>query len=226
MVTKSLTKWLSQSHSFQDAFKWWVSSLAIKIWLALQPTFQEYIHWKNEISTDKSFPHSSVGKESTWNAGDPGSIPPGKIPWRRKRLPTPVFWPGEFHGLYSPWGHKESDTTEWTSCLIFPTPWSIACQAPLSMGFSRPEYCNTDLLTDKRFLGLAGSGGKGGDLKYLHQGALSSLKVKNSVPNLKLATHSHVLAWRVPGTGEPGGLLSMGSHRVRHDWSDLAAAAH
>ena len=36
----------------------------------------------------------------------------GKIPWRRERLPTPVFWPGEFHGLYSPWGHKESDRTE------------------------------------------------------------------------------------------------------------------
>ena len=33
-------------------------------------------------------------------------------PWRRQRLPTPVFWPGEFHGLYSPWSHKESDTTE------------------------------------------------------------------------------------------------------------------
>ena len=36
----------------------------------------------------------------------------GKIPWRRERLPTPVFWPGEFHGLYSPWGRKDSDTTE------------------------------------------------------------------------------------------------------------------
>ena len=32
--------------------------------------------------------------------------------WRRERLPTAVFWPGEFHGLYSPWGRKESDTTE------------------------------------------------------------------------------------------------------------------
>ena len=40
-----------------------------------------------------------------------------------------------------------------------------------------------------------------------------------------MATHSSVLAWRILGTGEPGGLLSMGSHRVRHDWSDLAAAA-
>ena len=33
----------------------------------------------------------------------------GKIPWRRESLPTPVFWLREFHGLYSPWGHKESD---------------------------------------------------------------------------------------------------------------------
>ena len=41
----------------------------------------------------------------------------------------------------------------------------------------------------------------------------------------EMATHSSVLAWRIPGTGEPGGLLSMGSHRVRHYWSDLAAAA-
>ena len=40
-----------------------------------------------------------------------------------------------------------------------------------------------------------------------------------------MATHSSVLAWRIPGTGKPGGLPSMGSHRVGHDWSDLAAAA-
>ena len=40
-----------------------------------------------------------------------------------------------------------------------------------------------------------------------------------------MATHSSVLAWRIPETGEPGGLPSMGSHRVRHNWSDLAAAA-
>ena len=40
-----------------------------------------------------------------------------------------------------------------------------------------------------------------------------------------MATHSSVLAWRIPGTGEPGGMPSMGSHRVRHNWSDLAVAA-
>ena len=41
----------------------------------------------------------------------------------------------------------------------------------------------------------------------------------------EMATHSSVLAWRIPGTAEPGGLPSVGSHRVGHDWSDLAAAA-
>ena len=40
-----------------------------------------------------------------------------------------------------------------------------------------------------------------------------------------MATHSSVLAWRISGTGEPGGLPSLGSHRVGHDQSDLAAAA-
>ena len=67
----------------------------------------------------------SAGKESACNAGDLGSIPEledglekGKVThssilaWKRERLPTPVFWPGKFHGLYSPWGCKESDTTE------------------------------------------------------------------------------------------------------------------
>ena len=39
-----------------------------------------------------------------------------------------------------------------------------------------------------------------------------------------MATHSSVLPWRIPGTGDPGGLLSMGSHKVGHDGSDLAAA--
>ena len=42
----------------------------------------------------------------------------------------------------------------------------------------------------------------------------------------EMATHSSVLAWRIPGMGKPGGLSSMGLHRVRHDWSDVAAAAY
>ena len=74
-------------------------------------------------------PYGSAGKESTCNAGNLGSVPGlGKIPWRRERLPTPVFWPGEFHGLCSPWGGKELDTTERLShvylriCFFHPAP--------------------------------------------------------------------------------------------------------
>ena len=86
-----------------------------------------------------------------------------KIPWRRKQQPIPVLVPGKFHGWRnlagcSPWGLKESDTTE-----------------RLHFHFS---------------LSCIGEG---------------------------VATHSSVLAWRIPGTGEPGGLQSMGSHRVGHD---------
>ena len=44
-------------------------------------------------------------------------------------------------------------------------------------------------------------------------------------PEKEMATHSSILAWRIPGTEEPNGLLSMGLHRVGHDWSDLAATA-
>ena len=64
------------------------------------------------------FPHSSVGKSSAYNAGDPGSIPgSGRFPWRKKWQPTPIFLPGESHGQwslmgYSPWDCKESDMTE------------------------------------------------------------------------------------------------------------------
>ena len=63
-------------------------------------------------------PGDSDGKEYACNAGDIGLIFwARKIPWGRKRLPTPVYLPREFHGQrslagYSPWGHKEVDTTE------------------------------------------------------------------------------------------------------------------
>ena len=58
-------------------------------------------------------------KESACSAGDLGSIPGlGRSPWRREWLPTSVFLPGKVNGqrslvYYSPWGHKESDITEW-----------------------------------------------------------------------------------------------------------------
>ena len=60
----------------------------------------------------RGFPGGSVGKESTYDAGEPGSIPgSGKIPWRKEWQPTPVFLTGKLHGQrslagYSPMGHK------------------------------------------------------------------------------------------------------------------------
>ena len=115
------------------------------------------------------YPDSSVGKESTCNAGDPSLIPGlgrsagegiggptplflgfpvaqlaenlpamqetwvkfnswvGKIPWRRERLPTSVFWPREFHEVYSPWGHKELDTTERLSLTSLSQKEKVKC---------------------------------------------------------------------------------------------------
>ena len=59
------------------------------------------------------FPGGSAGKEFASNAGDLGLIPGlGRSPGEGKGFPTPLFWPGEFHELYSPWGRKELDTTE------------------------------------------------------------------------------------------------------------------
>ena len=62
----------------------------------------------------QGFPGGSAGKESARNVGDLGLIPRlGRSPGEGNGwLPTPVFWPGEFHELYRPRGHKESDTIE------------------------------------------------------------------------------------------------------------------
>ena len=59
------------------------------------------------------FPGDSDGKESACNAGDTGSIPGlRRPPGEGKGYPLQLFWPGEFHGLYSPWGCNESDMME------------------------------------------------------------------------------------------------------------------
>ena len=91
----------------------WKKYLHILIALLL---FQQYCNYRG-------FPGGSDGKESACNAGDPGSIYWGKIPWRREWQPTLVFLPGEFRGQrslvsFSPWGGKESDTTEWLTFIL------------------------------------------------------------------------------------------------------------
>ena len=61
----------------------------------------------------EGFPGGSVGKEPACSVRDLGLIPGlGSFPGEGNGYPRPVFWPEEFHGLYSPWGCKESDTTE------------------------------------------------------------------------------------------------------------------
>ena len=61
----------------------------------------------------RNFPGGSDGEVSACNTGDLGSIPGlGRSTGEGNWLPTPVFWAGESHELYNPWGHKESDTTE------------------------------------------------------------------------------------------------------------------
>ena len=69
------------------------------------------MHWKRDrlpTPVFLGFPCVSAGKESALNARHLG----WEEPLRSERLPTPVFWPGEFHGLSSPQDHKESDATE------------------------------------------------------------------------------------------------------------------
>ena len=108
--------------------------------------------WYMQLSEPRWSPHDLLGLTTL-------------LRQRRQWHPTPVLLPEKSHGRRSllgcsPWGRKESDTTE-----------------------------------------------------RLHFHALKK----------ELATHSIVLAWRIPGMGKPGGLLSMGLHRVGHNWSNLAA---
>ena len=82
----------------------------------IKKRWQEYpqqLYKKGLSDLDKGSPRDSVGKESVCNVEDLGSIPKlGRSPGEVNQIPTPVFWPGKFHRLYSPWGLKELDTTE------------------------------------------------------------------------------------------------------------------
>ena len=123
-------------------------------------------------------------------------------------------------------------------------PLTVASQALLSMGFSREENsselpcpspedlphpgiepASPALQVDSLSLSYQGSP----DVTDCFFSTVSQMrlavKLMDPFMEKEMATHSSVLAWRIPGMGEPGGLPSMGSHRVGHDWSDLAAAA-
>ena len=86
---------LNEYFHFGEKIKWWIFYLKIN---------------QFKVQVLEGFPSGSDGKESASNAGFDPCV--GKIPWRREQQPTPVFCPGEFHGLYSPWVHKQLETTE------------------------------------------------------------------------------------------------------------------
>ena len=77
------------------------------------------VDYSSVFNLSSWFSRSSAHKESACNAGDPGLIP-GSGRSAREGISALVFCPGEFHGLYSPWGRKESDTTERLSLSRFP----------------------------------------------------------------------------------------------------------
>ena len=129
----------------------------------------------------------------------------------------------------------EKEMGDHSSILAWRILWTEECGGLLSIGLHRVRH-------DWRDLAAACIGeGNGSPLQYsclenpvdggawwaaVHRVAQSQTWLRGlSMPACigeGMATHSSVLAWRIPGTGEPGGLPSMGSHRVGHDWSNLA----
>ena len=106
----------------------------------------------------------------------------------------------------SPWGHEESDTTE-----RLPFHFSVSC---IGEGNGNPLQYSC----------LENSMGRGAWWATVHGVAKSQTQLSDfpftfhfHALKKEMATHSSVLAWRIPGTGEPDGLPSMGSHRVGHD---------
>ena len=92
------------------------------IYIYIHYIYTHYTH--THTRTCMRSPGGSDSKESICNSGDLSLIQVGKIPWRRKWQPTPVFLPGESHGqrslvCYSPWGRKESDMTEWLILTLY-----------------------------------------------------------------------------------------------------------
>ena len=103
-----------------------------------------YRHFQPSPKLTQGFPGGSSGKEPTCQCRRPnrqGFYPwIGKIPWKRVRQPTPVFLPGESHEQFSTQQAYISSIQSLSRVRLFVTPWVVACQAPLSMGFSRQEY--------------------------------------------------------------------------------------
>ena len=128
--------------------------------------------------------------------------------WNRKWLLTPVFLPGKFYGQRNLAGDSPRDCNRVRHNFGEGngTPLQYSClENPMDRG---AWWAAVHGITKSRTW-------------------LSNFFFTFHFPSLEkeMATHSSILAWRIPGTGEPGGLLSLRSHRVGHDWSDLASVA-
>ena len=100
----------------------WDSNSNSSHWVFFQVIHMPFLHTLNNVGV---LPLWLSWWRISLQLGRPGFDPwVRKMPQRRKRLPTPVLWSGEFHRLYSPWGCKESDTTEW---LSLSTMWAFCC---------------------------------------------------------------------------------------------------
>ena len=152
------------------------------------------------------------------------------ILWRREGLATPVFLPGESHGQrslagFTPWWGRAWH--DWATFTFIPdeTNCLYSFHTPISdfgEGNGTPLQCSC---LENPMDGGAWWAAVHGVTKSRTRLSDFTFSFHFHALEKEKATHSSVLAWRIPGTGEPAGLPSMGSHGVRRDWGDLAAAA-
>ena len=175
-------------------------------------------------------PCDSGGKRICPKCGRPRFDPCiRKIPWRRERLPTPVFLPGEFHGHrslagYSPWDHIELDTTERLTHMHTHNEFGITWSSHRTQT-GRPSPSEIVLVI------MAGEWEDGDSWLVLQafiwrwwlsvkESACQSRRCRRhgfnswvgKIPwRRKWQPNSNILTWIIPWTGEPGGLQTMGS---------------
>ena len=101
------------------------------------------------------------------------------------------------------------------------TPWTAAYQAPRSMGFSRQEYWSGLPFPSPRDFSGGSAVKNPPAVQELQEKRVQSLGREGPLEE-EMATHSSILAWRIPWTEESGRLQSIGSQRVGHNWSNLA----
>ena len=147
----------------------------------------------------------------------PGFSPwAGKSPWRRERLPTPVFWPGEFHGLYSPWGSRVRH--DWVT-FTFTSLLSVLPKVHLT---SWPRMFGSRWVTTPQWWSRSKPvldfpvAQMVKNLPVMQETRVQSMGQEDLLEK-GMAAHSNILAWRIPWTEKSGGL----HHGVTKSWTPL-----